>query len=99
MDQTMRALVFKRRHASRRQSNGIRPRLSPRNGAGFYSPDLAPICVAGSLRSWDQSRAQDRERAAALAAERAKRAEAERKAVAEAQKIVAIWNARAGWWA
>jgi hypothetical protein len=39
-------------------------------------------------------RAQDRERAAALAAERAKRAEAERKATAEAQKIVAIWNAR-----
>jgi hypothetical protein len=39
-------------------------------------------------------RAQDRERAAALAAERAKRVEADRKAVAEAQKIVAIWNAR-----
>jgi hypothetical protein len=39
-------------------------------------------------------RAQDRERAPALAAERAKRAEAERKATAEAQKIVAIWNAR-----
>jgi len=39
-------------------------------------------------------RAQDRERAAALAAERAKRAAAERKAIAEAHKIVAIWNAR-----
>jgi hypothetical protein len=39
-------------------------------------------------------RAQERERAAALAVERAKRAEAERKSVAEALKIVAIWNAR-----
>ena len=39
-------------------------------------------------------RAQERERAAALAAEKAKRAEAERKAIADAQKIVAIWNAR-----
>src|SRR5262249_24715006 len=38
--------------------------------------------------------AQERERAAALAAERAKRAEAERKAKADAQKIVAICNAR-----
>src|SRR5262245_47684322 len=39
-------------------------------------------------------RAQERERAAALAAEAAKRAQAERKAAAEAHKIVAIWNAR-----
>jgi hypothetical protein len=39
-------------------------------------------------------RAQERERAAALAAAEAKRAVAERGAVAEAQKIVAIWNAR-----
>jgi hypothetical protein len=39
-------------------------------------------------------RAQERERAAALAAEAKKRADAERKAIAEAQKIVAIWNAR-----
>jgi hypothetical protein len=39
-------------------------------------------------------RAQERERAAALAAERAKHVEADRKAVADAQKIVAIWNAR-----
>jgi hypothetical protein len=39
-------------------------------------------------------RAQERERAAALAAEAAKRAEAERKATADAHKIVAIWNAR-----
>jgi hypothetical protein len=39
-------------------------------------------------------RAQERERAAALAAEAAKRAEAERKAAFEARKIVDIWNAR-----
>jgi hypothetical protein len=38
-------------------------------------------------------RAQERDRAAAIAAERAKRAEADRKAIADAQKIVAIWNA------
>jgi hypothetical protein len=39
-------------------------------------------------------RAQERERAAALAVEAAKRAEAERKAAVEARKIVEIWNAR-----
>jgi hypothetical protein len=39
-------------------------------------------------------RAQERERAAALAAEAAKRAETERKAAVEAKKIVEIWNAR-----
>jgi hypothetical protein len=39
-------------------------------------------------------RAQERERAAALAAEAAKRAEAERNAAVEAKKIVEIWNAR-----
>src|SRR5262245_58084006 len=39
-------------------------------------------------------RAQERERAAALAAQKAKRIEAERKAQTDAQKIVAIWNAR-----
>jgi hypothetical protein len=39
-------------------------------------------------------RANERERAAALAAERAKHAEAERKARGAAQEIVAIWNAR-----
>ena len=40
-------------------------------------------------------RAQERERAAARTAAEAKRAAAERKAVTDAQKIVAIWNARA----
>jgi hypothetical protein len=39
-------------------------------------------------------RAQERERAAALAAEAAERAKAERVARDEARKIVAIWNAR-----
>jgi hypothetical protein len=39
-------------------------------------------------------RAQERARAAALAAEAAKRAEAERKVITDAQKIVSIWNAR-----
>ena len=40
------------------------------------------------------SRAQERERAAARAAEEAKRAELDRNSIVEAEKIVAIWNAR-----
>jgi uncharacterized membrane protein YqiK len=40
-------------------------------------------------------RAQERERAAARAKAEATRAEAEREAIKDAQKIVAIWNARA----
>jgi hypothetical protein len=47
------------------------------------------------LGRWGPNRrAQERERAAALAAEAAKRQQAERAAIDEARKIVAIWNAR-----
>jgi len=49
----------------------------------------------GSLPAMGPNRrAQERERAAALAAEKAKRDEAERKASAFARKITEIWNAR-----
>jgi len=56
---------------------------------------LGQPCPPARLRPpFENRRAQDGERAAALAAEKPKRIAAERKATAFAQKIVVIWNSR-----
>jgi hypothetical protein len=61
----------------------------PRNTGLAGGPESSYAFAMGPNR-----RAQERERAAALAAEAAQRAETERKAAVEARKIVEIWNAR-----